>query len=287
MCAIFGIAFLDNHKFRNNNALSQLINNLMTECQDRGRDATGLAFVHKQRIAVIKHNVKADRFSRLKAVKNAVKIYADLKKVDGPEKLKMILGHCRQETKGTHKIKHNNHPIITDKVVGVHNGIIRNDDALFANYATVPEIIRKGSVDSEVIFRLIDYYSNQKGIGTKYGIIDTCNKLEGTFACAMVNKRDNDVLWLFKARNPTDVLYYPKAGVVIFASANWYIKRAIHLLGVHLSTDFGACKEIEYPPESALSINVLTRKAHRFNIYKTNERRPATTEAGVFGINYG
>lgn len=284
MCAIFGIGFLKDHSFRNNNALHQFINNLMIESQVRGTDATGLAFVQESRIVTIKKNIPARRFSMLTSVKNTIKTYADVSKIDGPEQLKIILGHCRKETKGTHKDKNNNHPIITKKVIGVHNGMISNDEALYDNYRAVEYIDRKGKVDSEIIFQLIDYYSNHKEIGTKFGIKDTCSRIMGSYACAMINKKDSDVLWLFKATHPTCLVFYPKAGIVVFASDLDYIVNAVQKLGIHLSTDFGQYKLIEYPNHTGMGINMKTKKAHKFELYGTTERKPAVIKSGVFGL---
>ena len=61
----------------------------------------------------------------------------------------------RDYTKGHPTILANNHPIRHGAVVGIHNGIIVNDDELFAGHGierAEPEM----TVDSEAIFALVD-----------------------------------------------------------------------------------------------------------------------------------
>ena len=77
----------------------------------------------------------------------------------GTGSLLSIVGHCRQKTKGTERNNANNHPIVRDLIVGVHNGMIHNDDITFNNYKDA--IKRNGEVDSEIIFALIEYFSQE------------------------------------------------------------------------------------------------------------------------------
>ena len=65
------------------------------------------------------------------------------------------LVHVRDYTKGHPRIEANNHPIRHGAVVGVHNGIIFNDDELMAAHGferAEPEM----TVDSEAIFALAE-----------------------------------------------------------------------------------------------------------------------------------
>lgn len=61
--------------------------------------------------------------------------------------------HTRLFTQGSPKKNRNNHPIPVGergkRLVGVHNGVIWNDDEVFKKHVTVP---RKAEVDSEAVF---------------------------------------------------------------------------------------------------------------------------------------
>ena len=51
-----------------------------------------------------------------------------------PTAATQVLVHVRDYTKGHPTIEANNHPIRHGAVVGIHNGIIVNDDEIFARY---------------------------------------------------------------------------------------------------------------------------------------------------------
>ena len=61
--------------------------------------------------------------------------------------------HVRDFTKGHPEIAANNHPIRHGTVVGIHNGIIENDDELLARYG-IERAEPQMTVDSEAIFAL-------------------------------------------------------------------------------------------------------------------------------------
>src|SRR5204863_6343364 len=64
-----------------------------------------------------------------------------------------VLVHVRDYTKGHPSLNANNHPIRHGAVVGVHNGIIANDDQLFDQHG-IARAEAGMTVDSEIIFAL-------------------------------------------------------------------------------------------------------------------------------------
>lgn len=66
-----------------------------------------------------------------------------------------LLVHVRDYTKGHPSLAANNHPIRHGAVVGIHNGIIENDDDLFAHHR-IARADPKMTVDSEIIFALAE-----------------------------------------------------------------------------------------------------------------------------------
>src|SRR5918996_762690 len=72
-----------------------------------------------------------------------------------PATAQQALIHVRDYTKGHPEIAANNHPIRHGSVVGIHNGLIENDDALLDRYGIErqePDM----TVDSEAIFALME-----------------------------------------------------------------------------------------------------------------------------------
>jgi len=114
---------------------------LLAGIAERGADAVGFAYrdggpgvyVHKQRSGAS----------------------ALLHRVEVPLRATQLLVHVRDYTKGHPRIAANNHPIRHGKVVGIHNGIIVNDEELFARNA-IARAEDEMTVDSEIIFALAE-----------------------------------------------------------------------------------------------------------------------------------
>jgi glucosamine 6-phosphate synthetase-like amidotransferase/phosphosugar isomerase protein len=97
-----------------------------------------------------------------------------------------VLVHVRDYTKGHPSLEANNHPVRHGPVVGVHNGIIRNDEEIFARYGF--ERAEPGmTVDSEAIFALA---------GRERSRARALEELYGSMATAWLDERDPDVLFL-------------------------------------------------------------------------------------------
>jgi glucosamine 6-phosphate synthetase-like amidotransferase/phosphosugar isomerase protein len=145
---------------------------LLAGIAERGADAVGYAHrspggpvaVHKQQTAA-------------SALLDAVSI---------PAGATQALVHVRDYTKGHPTILANNHPIRHGAVVGIHNGIVVNDDDLFAEHGwrrAEPEM----TVDSEAIFALAEATgSDPRGL----------EQLHGTMATAWVDERDPETVFL-------------------------------------------------------------------------------------------
>lgn len=89
------------------------------------------------------------------------------------------LVHVRDYTKGHPRILANNHPIRHGSVVGIHNGLIVNDEEIFARYAlgrAEPEM----TVDSEAIFALMEATGSDPA---------ALEELRGAMATAWIDER--------------------------------------------------------------------------------------------------
>ena len=113
---------------------------------ERGRDATGAAW----------YNAKKNEVRYTKAPYSA-KTFIQTRLPLMPSGVKNVILHTRYATQGSPKNEHNNHPIVIDNLVGVHNGHIGNDKAILNRY---PEHKRIGQVDSEAAFAMAKYESN-------------------------------------------------------------------------------------------------------------------------------
>ncbi|MGH3132607.1 MAG: class II glutamine amidotransferase [Gaiellaceae bacterium] len=103
-----------------------------------------------------------------------------------PREAHQALIHVRDYTKGHPEIAANNHPIRHGAVVGIHNGLIENDDALLERYGIdrhEPDM----TVDSEAIFALMELRRHDKR---------ALGELRGPMAAAWLDERDPETLFL-------------------------------------------------------------------------------------------
>jgi glucosamine 6-phosphate synthetase-like amidotransferase/phosphosugar isomerase protein len=94
--------------------------------------------------------------------------------------------HVRDYTKGHPSVEANNHPIRHGAVVGVHNGIIVNDDELMAEHGferAEPEM----TVDSEAIFALAEAHEGRPR---------ALEQLRGSMATAWLDERRAGTVYL-------------------------------------------------------------------------------------------
>jgi glucosamine 6-phosphate synthetase-like amidotransferase/phosphosugar isomerase protein len=96
-----------------------------------------------------------------------------------------LLVHVRDYTKGHPSIAANNHPVRHGPVVGVHNGIILNDDELLAPHSCARSEPRM-TVDSEAIFALAAHSWNDPR---------ALEALAGSMAAAWLDAREPGVLY--------------------------------------------------------------------------------------------
>lgn len=258
MCGILGMAFQTGHTMGNSGEVRKIWKKLLIESNIRGSDATGSVFIDIRNAMVIKHHIPARTFVETNYYKEISK--RRIVMGVGENEPIVIIGHTRMKTQGTPLNMHNNHPIIANNVIGVHNGHISNDSILFDLYKD-KGVERRAQVDSEIIFRLIDHYvSNGKSMPDS--IKEVSKLLMGGFACAAVHVEAPWVLWLFRCGGPIEVFRYPEKGLVIFASEKRFIENATE------GFDLGRKASIPIENEQAVAINVKQNRQTRFVLEK-------------------
>ncbi len=262
MCGILGMGFQSKNwgSSRLNGETAQLIlTRMLNSSTRRGADATGIALISTTNAMVLKHHIPGRTFVKTTAFENSTDRFLNMSKQETDDTRPLVvLGHNRAETQGTYRNKHNNHPIITNQVIGIHNGMIGNDDILFRAYCK--RIIRKAEVDSEIIFRLIDYYANKLHENMSDAITRTTYKLVGSYGCAAVNMKNPWMLWLFRGSAPIDIIHYPKVGLILFASEKIFITQAVG------NMDLGPAVEIPMDSYTGMGINLKQNRHTKFKL---------------------
>jgi glucosamine 6-phosphate synthetase-like amidotransferase/phosphosugar isomerase protein len=109
-----------------------------------------------------------------------------LRELTVPPEASEVLVHVRDYTKGHPTIEANNHPVRHGEIVGIHNGIIVNDEEIFAAHGferDVPEM----SVDTEAIFALAEEFGSRG---------ETLEELRGSMAAAWIDGRVQNTVYL-------------------------------------------------------------------------------------------
>ena len=165
MCGIAGYSFGPRSRVSRTLAAQALLAGIA----ERGADAVGYAFRAADEVSVHKQQTGAS------ALLDCIAL---------PDAAGAALVHLRDFTKGHPTIRANNHPIRHGRVVGIHNGIIANDDDLFDRHGIErqePEM----TVDSEAIFALVDSFGTSP---------ETLAQLVGAMAAAWLDEREPGAL---------------------------------------------------------------------------------------------
>src|SRR3954452_8210304 len=139
---------------------------LLAGIADRGADAVGYAY-----------RGHADRYPVVTKQRTPARQLLD--RITVPAHATELLVHVRDYTKGHPSIPANNHPVRHGPVVGIHNGIILNDDELLAPHSCARSEPRM-TVDSEAIFALAAHSGNDAR---------ALEELDGSFATAWLDSR--------------------------------------------------------------------------------------------------
>ncbi len=227
MCGIAGWFVTEDINDEQRAAVFEIGTKLFQATQSRGTDASGFSYLHPKynELITVKGPIAAEEM--IKELK-----WTKLK--EEKEFPMHNIMHCRQMTKGDPIKNENNHPLVVNKEIAVvHNGCIRNDDSLRAEYS----LKGKGEVDSEVIpmlikMRIEELLAESQG-DKKVDPIKVCKainmasqELEGGFACAMVNKHTPKALYLFNHANPIVMAYSEELKTIFFASTALILREA-------------------------------------------------------------
>jgi glucosamine 6-phosphate synthetase-like amidotransferase/phosphosugar isomerase protein len=145
---------------------------LLAAIAERGADAVGYAYrlPGEPYATVVKQRTPASHL---------------LERVSVPDEATQLLVHVRDYTKGHPSIAANNHPVRHGPVIGVHNGVIVNDDELLAEHACA-RAEPKMTVDSEAIFALAAHSRND---------VRAFEELRGSMATAWLDEREPELVF--------------------------------------------------------------------------------------------
>ena len=206
MCGIAGFSLSPGSQVERTLAAQSLL----AAIAERGADAVGYAY-----------RSPGDGYPTV--VKQRTPASMLLERISVPAAAGQLLVHVRDYTKGHPSIAANNHPVRHGPVVGIHNGIITNDDELLSPHSCARSEPRM-TVDSEAIFALAAHSRNEPR---------ALEALAGSMAAAWLDQREPGTL--FAAHGVGRPLWLGRGREeVFFASNRAALEVAAEYAGVRL-----------------------------------------------------
>ena len=202
MCGLFG--FSDPKHTLTQKQIRRLTTALATASEQRGTDASGIAYVQGQSLRIYKRPRPAHEMTWLV-----------------PFHTTAVMGHTRMTTQGDGTFNPNNHPFPgvsgQTRFALAHNGVLHNDDELKERYHLPKTNIR---TDSYVAVQLLE----QDGRLDAETIGNAASLLEGTFSLSVLDQFNN--LYLIKGNSPL-CIYRFENGLLCYASTADILKEAL------------------------------------------------------------
>jgi hypothetical protein len=259
MCGIFGV-FLRDHSNFSSSYIQNIVKNLYLLSESRGKEASGLVIRTKDSIKVLKLPVAASSLIKSDVFSNIFTATTNTTRdTKGSGEILTIFGHSRLVTHGRAELNSNNQPVIKNGSVGIHNGIIVNDQKLWNTY---PGLKKEYDVDTEVLLGLLQFHRNEGST-----IIDAAKKtfleIEGSASIAVLFD-DTDTALL--ATN-TGSLYMTMGlheDITIFSSEKYILQQLLGMKAIKPFFNPHAITQVK--PGTGCIINLSTLQKGIFNL---------------------
>ncbi len=177
MCGIVG--------YIGNEDVKETILSGLEKLEYRGYDSAGIAILNGNGLHVYKDK---GRISHLREI------------VDFSISGTLGIGHTRWATHGKpNQINSHPHQSSTKRFTLVHNGIIENEEELISEHLS--DATFESDTDTEAIAQLIQKFSDE-GNSTDRAIRYTLGLLEGSYALAIIDKENPEVIYAAKNKSP-------------------------------------------------------------------------------------
>jgi len=253
MCGVFGLV-VERDSGLDPASIGPILRRLYRVSESRGKEAAGLA-LHVEGQPGIEVRKAAVRGSRLIAAPSSRRLLESAREGAAQGARIVLLGHTRMVTNGDPSDNGNNQPVVGDRVVVLHNGIITNELNLWERN---PDLERSHEVDTELVVRLIER-DLATGSTLAAAFDDVTGRIAGANTLAVLDGERGD-LALGTANGS---LYFARAGaagqdsrLLVFASERPILERALRRRTFGPSVrrpQFGAVQQLE-PGRTLLSL---------------------------------
>jgi hypothetical protein len=140
--------------------------------------------------------------------------------------LRHIIGHTRAKTVGSEFNPLNNHPILVGKIIGVHNGGVKNYKKIYDKHKNMTPL---GEVDSEVIMQLLAENANDRALDEE-DIKYVTERIVGPRAVIAYNREHPEkVIYFHDKDRPLELAYIEELGLAVICSERKFFHRAMHV----------------------------------------------------------
>ena len=260
MCGIFGVIAHPGALERQQ--LERAITRLFMLSETRGKESAGLAATGPHTISFQKSAQRPRDFIASPSFRSFLQEVTGTA-YDAGEPFAMF-GHSRLVTNGAQNLHANNQPVLAGGLLGVHNGIIVNDESLWRGMNAAE---RKAEVDTEVMLQLLRQRLN-RGEALPSALRSTFRELRGTVSTALVFEDINCIALatnngsLYVARND-------HGGTITFASERYILEEFLATAALNWPAKHGSIRQIE--ADNALVIELGTLASHSINLAFENE----------------
>ncbi len=208
MCCLFGM--IDYRHSLSQKQVNRMLSVLATACEERGTDATGIAYNDNGHLRIYKRP------------KAAHKMHFNV-----PQNIHVIMGHTRMTTQGSEKKNYNNHPFFGHVKTGdfalAHNGVLYNDETLRES-RHLPKT--KIETDSYIAVQLI---KDRKTLDFN-SLKCMAEDLMGSFTFTVMDGQDN--MYFVRGDNPMALYHFPRLGLYMYASTESILQKALKKLSL-------------------------------------------------------
>ena len=236
MCAIYG--FVNYKNWVSGEKLKQLVKSLSVRSEERGTDASGIAYVRNGEIVIYKKPGPAHDND----------FYF-------PPDTKILTGHNRMTTHGNAEFNCNNHPFEGKTADGhfalCHNGILYN-----YSYVKMVEKLPETKIETDTYtaVQLIEKYGSLN-FST---VAQMCETLEELFLFTILS--DDNSLYIAKGGNPICLLHFERLGLYLYTSTGSIMKEV--LKGCFLEKEPFTQIEVEDGDIFRIDSNGMIEKSH-------------------------
>ncbi|MDD6085285.1 MAG: class II glutamine amidotransferase [Oscillospiraceae bacterium] len=210
MCALFG--WVDYKGIVSNKLLKKLTQALANAAEEKGTDASGIAYVKDGKITIFKRPKPAHKI-----------------RFNVPNDTKAVMGHTRMTTQGNEKFNYNNHPFYGHADIDfafAHNGVLHNDKELRKEKHLPSTQIE---TDSYVAVQLLEQHGKLNFDSLK----NMAEDVQGSFCFTVLDENNN--LYIVKGNNPMHLIHFEELGIYVYASTESIMKKALKKAGFNKS----------------------------------------------------